>query len=424
MVNDLESIPRGGRTRSPEADPGRRPEPAPGRFAAAGMPVVLGIPDAAAGRHRRSLSPFRAARQLPLDRIARGRLLWWSAVGIGCLLMAHRMRPEGTGLFSGPTDLLGWIAVVCGFIGIWLVPGLWLSALVMRTGAGLAAWLGTRVGVALAWYVLLGPVIHDFGRGALITTVGLLVATSAATAAVCFGVTLGFSRWPGRVWLRGVIAAVLGGAVAQGVIWLSMRTWTYDMNYSEIRRLDWLIVSVCALLATVGTLSRPKLPSMWSPQVLCATVVTLAVVATTLGVLETTEPRWSPSQQMPSAFSAEQTTAPPGSDMAFALTGIGPDGPARIEQARFAAYDTIGRQVSIEARLVPADDTTDRATLLVTLERSSQQVLCEPHGVGSLLEPGRAILNPLMRPPVKLTLRDLTSGMRVQGVVYREWCSE
>ena len=41
---------------------------------------------------------------------------------------------------------------------------------------------------------------------------------------------------------------------------MSMRVWTYDMNYAHIRRLDWLIVLGCVLLVTLGTLSRPKLP--------------------------------------------------------------------------------------------------------------------------------------------------------------------
>ena len=68
------------------------------------------------------------------------------------------------------SDPVAWTAMICGIAGIWLVPGLWLSAVVMRTGVGPTAWLGTRIGTTLAWYALVGPVIHNAGQGARVTT--------------------------------------------------------------------------------------------------------------------------------------------------------------------------------------------------------------------------------------------------------------
>ena len=98
------------------------------------------------------------------------------------------------------------------------------------------------------------------------------------------------------------------------------------MNYEHIRRLDWLIVLACALLVTLGTLSRPKLPPVRTARHMRTILVSLAVVAVTAVALLATGSRWSPEQRMPSAIGAEQVPAPPGADVAFALTAIGPEG--------------------------------------------------------------------------------------------------
>ena len=86
------------------------------------------------------------------------------------------------------------------------MPGLWLSAVMMRTGVGPAAWLATRIGTTLAWYALVGPVIHASAQGARVTTGGIVGATVAATAAVCLGVALGLLRRPADPWLRLLVA--------------------------------------------------------------------------------------------------------------------------------------------------------------------------------------------------------------------------
>ena len=80
----------------------------------------------------------------------RWRVIAWSAVGVACLLMSHWLRPENGSLFEFPADPAGGLSLAFGVIGAWLTPGSWLSALVMRTGAGLPAWAGTRIGTTLS----------------------------------------------------------------------------------------------------------------------------------------------------------------------------------------------------------------------------------------------------------------------------------
>jgi hypothetical protein len=191
-----------------------------------------------------------------------------------------------------------------------------------------------------------------------------------------------------------------------------MRLWTYDMNYLHIRRLDWLIVVACALLATVGTHGRPALPSVRTARHMRKILVFLAGIAITAGAVLVTGGRWSPDQRMPSAFSVEQVPKPPGADLAFALTAIGPDGFRLIQRADFTASDDTGRPVSVQTRLLVGDGTADRATLLVQLDPSRQRPLCKPR-VGAS---GQDM-------PVKLTLRDQTSGVLVQGIIPAGWCA-
>lgn len=349
------------------------------------------------------------------DRMARLRLLAGSALGVGCLLVAHWLQPEQGSLFAAPSDPVAWTAMICGIAGIWLVPGLWLSAVVMRTGVGPTAWLGSRIGTTLAWYALVGPVIHNAGQGARVTTGVILTATTAATAAVSLGVALGLSRWPAGPWLRLLVPAVIGGVCAQAVIWASMRVWTYDMNYAHIRRLDWLIVLACVLLVTLGTLSRPKLPPVRTARNMRTILVSLAVIAATAAALLAMGARWSPEQRMPSAIGAEQVPVPAGADLAFALTGVGRDGSQLIQRAEFAASDDTGRPVPILTRLVLADGTADRVTLLVVLQRSGEPVLCA--GIGRMVGASAG------GGPVKLTLRDQASGLLVQAVIPDGWCA-
>ncbi len=175
-------------------------------------------------------------------------------------MLAYRLQPGERSPFAAPSGTVAWIALIAGIAGIWLVPGLWLSAVMMRTGAGPVARLATRIGTTLAWYALVGPVIHVSAQGALVTTGGIVGATVAATAAVCLGVALGLVRHPANPTLRVLMAALAGGICAQTVIWLSMRLFTDGVNYEHIRRLDWLIVLACALLTAIGAHSRPDLP--------------------------------------------------------------------------------------------------------------------------------------------------------------------
>jgi hypothetical protein len=299
--------------------------------------------------------------------------------------------------------------MACGVIGIWMVPGVWLSAVIMRVGAGPVAWLATRIATTLAWYALVGPVIHKLGRGAQVTTGGVLTATAAATAAVSLGVGIGLLRRPARPCLRIPAAALIGAGCTQAAISVVMRVWPHGINYEHVRRLDWLIVVSCALVVCIGAISRPKLPPMTTARNFCKLSVALAVIVVTAAVLIATAAKWSPNQRMPSAFGAEQVTAPAGTDVAIALTVIGPDGPRVIEHAQFAAFDDTGHPVPVDTRLVSADDAAGGATLLLRLNRSSQALLCQGAG-------------PDM--PVKLTLRDKASGVLVQAVMPDGWCVE
>ena len=212
------------------------------------------------GRHRR---PGRwqaiANREISQDRRARLRLLAGSLIGAGCLLLAYRLQPGEGSPFAAPSGTVAWIALIAGIAGIGLVPGLWLSAVMMRTGAGPAGRLATRIGTTLTWYALVGPVVHLSADGAMVTAGGIVGTTVAATAAVCLGVALGLVRRPANPMLRVLMAALVGGICAQTVIWLSTRLFPH-VNYEQIRRLDWLIVLACALLTAMGRTAVPTCP--------------------------------------------------------------------------------------------------------------------------------------------------------------------
>jgi hypothetical protein len=134
------------------------------------------------------------------------------------------------------------------------------------------------------------------------------------------------------------------------------------------------------------------------------------VVAVTAVALLATGSMWSPAQRMPSAIGAEQVAAPSGFDVAFALTAMGPDGPAMIQRAVFTASDDTGRPVAVSTRLLQGG-TADPATLLVVPDPASRPQLCER--IVDATEQGW---------PVKLTVRDQASGMLVQAVIPAGWC--
>lgn len=411
-------------TRDTRDDPAPIDAPAPGGEAAGAAAVRAGertAPHRGNRRNRRarqrryrrrrwleiigSEHRWRDQRHLRHERWSRVRVLTASVVGVTCLLLAHWLQPDQSSLFAMPTSAVGWASLLCGIIGVWLVPGVWLCALIIRTGAGLAAWLGARIATTVSWYALVGPIIHQQGQGAQVTTGGILIATTSATVAVCLGVLLGMSRRPAQRWARLLLPAIIGAICTQVVISVWMRVWTYDMNYSHIRRLDWLIVLACALLVTVGALSRPAMPPVRTVYTIRIAVASIAVVVVTAAALSVADDNWSPAQRMPSAFSIEQIPAPAGADVAFSLTAIGPDGPQLIERAEFTASDEAGRAVPVHTQVL-AGATGEQATLLVTLQQGTQPVLCRP---------GR---------PAKLTVRDTASGVRMQAVVADGWCPE
>jgi hypothetical protein len=372
------------------------------------------------GQHR---SPERwrtiGYRRISHDRRTRLRVLGGSLIGAGCLVLAYRLQPFEGSSFAAPSSTVAWIALIVGIAGIWLVPGLWLSAVMMRIGLGPVARLATRIGTTLTWYALVGPVIHMSAEGALVTPGGIVGATVAATAAVCLGVAIGMARRPANPTLRLLVAALAGGICAQTVIWLSMRLFTDGVNYEHIRRLDWLIVLAVALLTAIGAHSRPDLPLVRTAGHIRTVLIFLAVVAVTAVALVATGSRWSPAQRMPSAIGAEQVAAPPGADVAIALTAVGPEGPGLIPRAVFTASDDIGRPVPVRTHLAE-DGTADLATLLVMVDPEGRPELCGFTIDG--LELGW-FRGSALGPPVKLTLRDQTSGVVIQAVMPDGWCA-
>jgi len=301
--------------------------------------AVNGVPREPANvvqRRGRGVRMARSERKVPRDRSARLRVLAGLGIGVGCLLVAYWLAPEQRSLFAAPSGAVGWIAMICGIAGIWLVPGLWLSALMMRFAAGPAAWLGTRISTTLAWYVVVAPAIKHFSEAARITTLGILATTTAATAAVSLGVVLGLSSRIASRWAWIVVASVVGGGCAQGLILASRLVWSgEDRTYSHHLGLDILIVVGCALLVAAGIVSSPKLPPVRTARNMRTPLIALSVIAVTAAALLAIGTRWSPEQQMPSAFSAEQIPAPAGADLAFALTALGPDGSELVRRADF-----------------------------------------------------------------------------------------
>jgi hypothetical protein len=190
-----------------------------------------------------------------------------------------------------------------------------------------------------------------------------------------------------------------------------MRVWTYDVNYEHIRRLDWLIVLTCAVLAAVGQHRRPALPVVMPRRRAHPVAVSLTVLAVTAVVVLVVAGRWSPAQRMPSALSAEQVTAPAGADLALALGVVGPDGPDMLRRAAFIASDDTGRPIRANIREVE-NPATGRTMLLVILDPTSRPTLC-----------GRTLGAPARPLPAKLTLRDRTSGLLVQATAPAEWCA-
>ena len=395
-----------------------------------GVPVVdtptegFDTDASAADHHRHRRGPVRrqsmSDREISVDRTARLRLLAGSVFGAGCLLLAYCLQPGESSPFAAPSGAAGWIALLAGIAGVWLVPGLWLSAVMMRTGIGPVARLATRIGATLTWYALVGPVIHVSAHGALVTPGGIVGVTVAATAAVCLGLALGLVRRPSDPRLRALIAALAGGICAQTVIWLSMWLFTDGVNYEYIRHSDWLIVLACALVTAIGVGSRPDLPVVRTAKHFRTVMIFLAVVVVTALALIATGSLWSPAQRMPSAIGVEQVAAPSGSDVAFALTALGPDGPALVQRALFTASDDTGRPVAVSTRLL-LSGTADPVTLLVVLDPASRLQLCER----SAAKLGRtvAIVDGSAQDwPVKLTLRDQASGVLVQAVFPAGWC--
>jgi hypothetical protein len=106
--------------------------------------------------------------------------------------------------------------------------------------------------------------------------------------------------------------------------------------------------------------------------------------------------------------------------VAFALTALGPDGPALVQRALFTASDDTGRPVAVSTRLL-LSGTAYPVTLLVVLDPASRRQLCER----SAAKLGRTVAvvdGSAQDWPVKLTLRDQASGVLVQAVFPAGWC--
>jgi hypothetical protein len=143
-------------------------------------------------------------------------------------------------------------------------------------------------------------------------------------------------------------------------------------------------------------------------------VVSVVMIEMTAAILLVAGGKWSPQQRMPSAFSAEQIVGPTGEyDLAFALTAISPEGAELIQRADFHAFDDTGAAVPARILAEFTQHTADHVVLLVILDPTSRPLLCS--SVSRV--DGRTS-------PAKLTLRDATSGLLVQGVIAPQWCEQ
>jgi hypothetical protein len=348
-------------------------------------------------------------RKAGQQRAVRLRVLAGSLLGVTLLFVAQRLLPHGGAPFALPTGWTAWLAAVCGIVGIWLVPGVWLSAVMLRTGTGPVAWPATRIGVLLAWYAVVGIVVHYSGEGARPTAWNIIGVTTAATTAACIGVALGLLPRPVGGRRRIIVSGLVGGVTAQLVILLAMHYWTYQVNYEHIRRLDGLLVLACAVLAALGAV-QPALPNYDTGRIRLALVAVAALTATA-AVTVMAAVAWPTTQHLSSDVAAEQVTAPPGADLAVALAGIGPQGSSMLRHASFVAADNLGRPVSARFRVTNAGTVGDRATLLVSLNPRARSALCAPTG-----RPGPAL-------PVKVTVRDRSSGVHTQALLPPRWCA-
>jgi hypothetical protein len=407
MTNAEDTLSSAGNVSAPEHVVSGLPAPSASTSESA-TPV-----DAIGRRHGRHVRPRPtiSRRKVVQDRKTRLWLLASSLIGAGCLVLSYCLRPGEGSAFAYPSDVAGWFAVIVGIAGVWLVPGLWMSAVVLRTGSGAVARLTTRIGATLTWYVLVGPIVHLVARGAAVTTGDILGVTVAATAAVCLGVAFSLAQPRANPLLRFLMAGVVGGICAQAVIWLSSPLQSYGLNY-EIRRLDGVIVFACAILAAIGAHGRPYLPLVRRPRQIGTVLIALAVAVVTAGLLFAVGSRWSPAQRMPSAFGAEQVAAPAEADLAFALSAIGPEGSDKIQHANFTASDDVGRPVAVNTSLVPGA-TADSATLVLVVDPVSKPQLCD-----------RTLGGSLQSSPAKLTVRDQVSGVVVQGIIPADRCAQ
>ncbi len=359
-------------------------------------------------------------REIKLDRTGRIRVLAGSLVGAGCLLLAQRLHPVDASPFAAPSTAAAWIAFFVGIAGVWLGPGLWLSAVMMRAGVGPAARLATRIGTTLAWYALVGPVVHLLADDARVTSGGVVGVTVVATAAACLGIALGLLRQPAHPLLRVLTAALVGAICAQTALWLALLFFTDGAEHEQIYRLDRPILVGCAVLTAVGALSRPDLPIIRRAKQFRVILVSFAVVAITALALFGVGSIWSPAQRMPSAIGIEQVAAPGGADIAFALTGLGPEGGELINQADFTAFDGAGRPVAISTRLLNGAPGGP-PMLLVVLDPASRPQLCEPSAM-PFGDTAVAVDSSQYNAPIKLTVRDQVSGTLVQAVLPDVWC--
>jgi hypothetical protein len=367
----------------------------------AGNEERVGVP--ARGRASVSGDTDGSRRQ----RVARLSVLAESLVGVALLVVAHAARADD-GPFRSPSGWIGWLGAVSGCLGVWLVPGGWLSAILLRAGSGPVGSVVNRIGALLVWYSGVGIAVHQAAHAVHPTARIVLWVTVAATAAVCLGVAIGLAPPPARPWTRAALAAGAGAVCAQAVIWLPLRYWLPPAGYLQLRHLDLLVVLGCAVLAVVGQAWRPAPEASDSVRV-GPVVVALAAVATTAAVTAAAAAAWPTAQRLPSGIAAEQVSAPAGADVALAVSGTGPRGADVVRGASFVMLDDEGLPVPAHTRLTTDGGIAGRATLLVSLDATDRAGLC-----ASDRAPGV---------PVKVTLREQGSGMVTQATLPARWCA-
>lgn len=330
-----------------------------------------------------------------------------SLLGGVLLLAAYGLLPPNGFPFYSPAGWSGWAGVACGVVGVCLVPGVWLAA-VMPLGDGAAAKLASHLGLTLAWYAVSTVVVHSTLR--VPPTAGVVVGvTVTVTVVACAGILPAEIGHPARRMARSILAAVAGAVSVHCGLFLAGWLGPGPVASAFLSAYLPLVIGggLLALATTTAVgvrtpresgaiADRRKLARIAAT---AATAMLLAVVAVVVGAQ-----LWPTTQKQPPVLTVRQIPATGGSTVEFAIAGYGPGSTSLIDRASFRAFDDLGRPLPAGLQIADKNRSTSTATLRVSVDSGASQ-LCGPGGPG-----------------VKMTVRDMVSGTSVQGQLPAGWC--